>query len=79
MNFVKNVLNLVIGRSCILQYQGFHTPLVPWLPGLGIIINWFLLAQLSWEGIWMIGLYMGISLASYFAFGYWRSVGAKNG
>ena len=57
----------------------FRTPLVPWLPGLGAFFNWFLLAQLSWDGLWMVGAYLLASLALYFAYGYHNSVGATSG
>lgn len=57
----------------------FRTPLVPWLPGLGAAFNWFLLAQLTWQGLWMVGCYVLASLLLYFAYGYRHSVGASSG
>lgn len=57
----------------------FRTPLVPWLPGLGAAFNWFLLAQLTWQGLWMVGCYILASLLLYFAYGYRHSVGATSG
>jgi hypothetical protein len=57
----------------------FRTPLVPWLPGLGAFFNWFLLAQLTWQGLWMVGAYILASLALYFLYGYRNSIGALSG
>ncbi len=57
----------------------FRTPLVPWIPGLGAFFNWFLLAQLTWQGLGMVAAYILASLALYFAYGYRHSVGATSG
>lgn len=57
----------------------FRTPLVPWLPGAAAFFNWYLLAQLTWQGLWMVGAYILASLALYLSYGYRLSVGATSG
>lgn len=61
------------------QHPGFTTPLVPWLPAIGACFNWFLLAQLTWDGIAAIALYIAAAILVYFLYGYRRSVGARTG
>lgn len=61
------------------QHPGFTTPLVPWLPAIGVSFNYFLLAQLSWEGIRDLMLYLAASLLLYLLYGYRNSVGGRNG
>lgn len=57
----------------------FRTPLVPWVPGAATFFNFFLLAQLPWEGLWMVGAYVLAALLLYFLYGYRHSVGATSG
>ena len=38
----------------------FATPLVPYLPCLGMAVNWYLIAQLDFTGILLLLLYIGI-------------------
>lgn len=57
----------------------FKAPFVPWVPAIGAGFNWFLLAQLTWQGIYQIAIFIAASLSMYFIFGYRHSVGAKTG
>jgi len=36
----------------------FRTPLVPYLPSLGIFLNWFMVANIGWIGIAMLAAYL---------------------
>lgn len=57
----------------------FRTPWVPWVPALGAAFNWFLLTQLSWEGLGLVLAYLGASLLLYAAYGFRHSRGGKTG
>ena len=46
----------------------FTTPFVPWVPAFGAAFNWFLLTQLSWEGLGLVGIFMVV----------WGDLGIKN-
>mmetsp|Transcript_39614 Transcript_39614/g.69576 ORF Transcript_39614/g.69576 Transcript_39614/m.69576 type:complete len:705 (+) Transcript_39614:110-2224(+) len=43
----------------------FRTPLVPYLPALGIYMNWFMLANVGWKGIVMLIGYLLIGVVVY--------------
>jgi len=43
----------------------FRTPLVPYLPALGIYMNWFMLANVGWKGILMLSGYLFIGIVVY--------------
>lgn len=43
----------------------FRTPLVPYLPALGIYMNWFMLANVGWEGIVLLVGYLTVGVAAY--------------
>ncbi len=43
----------------------FRTPLVPYLPSLGIFLNWFMVANIGWIGIAMLGAYLLSGLLFY--------------
>lgn len=70
---------LPLAAASTYQHPGFTTPLVPWLPAIGVSFNYFLLAQLSWEGIRDLMLYLAASLLLYLLYGYRNSVGGRNG
>ena len=46
----------------------FQTPLVPYLPALGIFANWFMLANIGWEGIAMLVAYLFLGVIMYGGF-----------
>mmetsp|Transcript_21457 Transcript_21457/g.46621 ORF Transcript_21457/g.46621 Transcript_21457/m.46621 type:complete len:705 (+) Transcript_21457:166-2280(+) len=46
----------------------FRTPLVPYLPSLGIYMNWFMIAHVGWEGIVMLIGYLSIGVLLYGSF-----------
>ncbi|CAM9541096.1 unnamed protein product, partial [Laminaria digitata] len=58
--------------------RAFRGPFSPWVPALGIAVNWFLFAQLSWGGLlctlWAIA---GVCVW-YFVYGLKHSVGQKS-
>lgn len=43
----------------------FRTPLVPYLPALGIFANWFMLAHVGWQGIVMLLVYLFLGVLIY--------------
>lgn len=43
----------------------FRTPLVPFMPALGIYLNWFMLANLGWKGIVMLIGYLFVGVVLY--------------
>ena len=46
----------------------FRTPLVPYLPALGIFCNWFMVANVGWQGIVMLLVYLLLGVAIYGGF-----------
>ena len=46
----------------------FATPFVPLIPCLGMAVNWMLIAQLEVVGLWLLALYLGLSIAAYWFF-----------
>ena len=48
----------------------FRTPLVPYLPCLGIFINWYLIAQLDWRGrLGLMGLFI-LAVLYYYCYSH---------
>ena len=45
----------------------FETPLVPFVPCLGIFVNWYLVAQQSLFGLVLLMLYLGVTTLLYCA------------
>ncbi|GKY97390.1 hypothetical protein MPSEU_000697500 [Mayamaea pseudoterrestris] len=56
----------------------FQTPLVPYLPCIGMAINWYLIAQLDASGILFLVLYLGATAAMYMWQCAPRSVGHRS-
>lgn len=46
----------------------FRTPLVPYLPALGIFANWFMIANVGWVGIVMLVCYLLFGILVYGTF-----------
>ncbi len=74
-------------KSCVMfgtptnnngQYY-FQTPMVPYLPLMGIWINWYLIAQLEISGLLLLLLYMGGAVLFYFQYGVHHSIGNTRG
>lgn len=59
--------------------KSFRAPFVPFLPCLGIFVNWYLIAQLEALGIFLLLLYLGIAAGFYMCFGSKHSVGNSRG
>lgn len=57
----------------------FRTPCVPWIPAVGATLNYFLLVQLSIEGLGLVMAYLGISLLFYAMYSFHNSQGGKSG
>lgn len=47
----------------------FTTPMVPYVPCLGMFVNYFLIAQLSMFGIGCLVIYASVAVVLYFAYG----------
>ena len=52
---------------------------MPYFPLFGIMVNYFLVAQLAWWGILLIFGYIGLAVLFYFCYGVQNSVGNANG
>lgn len=61
------------------EEEYFRAPLVPFLPLLGIAVNWYLVAQLPWTDLAFLILFLSLAVAFYFSFGYYFSVGNNGG
>ncbi|KAL7543121.1 hypothetical protein ACHAXR_012545 [Thalassiosira sp. AJA248-18] len=57
----------------------FSTPLVPYLPCLGVFANYFLISQLSFLGIGLLFMYTLVAILIYFMYGAHNSVGRIEG
>jgi APA family basic amino acid/polyamine antiporter len=57
----------------------FSTPFVPYLPCLGIFVNYFLISQLAFIGIALLFAYILLFVLLYFLYGAHNSVGRKEG
>lgn len=57
----------------------FETPFCPYLPLIGMFLNWYLISQLEMQSLFLLLLYMGMSVLFYFSFGAKHSIGNKGG
>lgn len=57
----------------------FRTPLVPYVPCLGIAVNCYLIAQLPWTDLAFLVVFLSCAVIFYFSFGYYFSVGNNGG
>ena len=53
----------------------FRSPLSPWLPAIGIMSNWYLVAQLETAGLLATVLYVVLATVIYGLYGYRNSKG----
>lgn len=53
----------------------FTAPLVPFIPAISILADWYMIAQLSHRGLYLSIAWVGVAILSYFAYGYWYSAG----
>jgi APA family basic amino acid/polyamine antiporter len=68
---------VVVGNSA--NAKTFKTPLLPYLPSMAIMINWFLIAQLELYAIGMLMVYIALWIGVYFVYGVHHSVGNNQG
>ena len=57
----------------------FRTPFLPYLPCLGIFVNWYLVTQLSAYALLTLMAFLTAVVAFYFAYGFRHSVGNNGG
>lgn len=57
----------------------FSTPFVPFIPCMGMFVNYFLISQLSFIGIAMLCVYTLFAVLVYFLYGAQNSVGRMMG
>lgn len=50
------------------KFDYFETPLVPFIPCMGIAVNWYLIAQLEYLGLFLLALYLGTALILHHIF-----------
>jgi APA family basic amino acid/polyamine antiporter len=61
------------------EEEEYRTPMLPFVPCLGIFMNWYLIAQLSLTGMVMLVVFLAAAIAFYFSYGYVYSVGNNGG
>lgn len=61
------------------EEEYFKTPLLPFVPCLGIFLNWYLIAQLQWTDLMLLACFLTMAVLFYFSFGYYYSVGNNGG
>ena len=61
------------------EEEEYRTPMLPFVPCLGIFVNWYLIAQLSLTGFVMLVVFLAAAMAFYFSYGYFYSVGQAGG
>lgn len=59
--------------------QYFSTPFMPYIPCLGIFVNYFLISQLEFLGIFLLLAYILLFILLYFLYGARNSVGRREG
>ncbi|XP_004925382.2 cationic amino acid transporter 2 isoform X1 [Bombyx mori] len=71
---------LVVATLCCISRQpvsekklAFSVPLVPWLPGLSILINVYLMLNLDYMTWVRFGVWIVAGLVIYFSYGMWNS------
>lgn len=69
------ILPQSIGKEIDDDY--YHAPLVPFLPLLGIYVNWYLIAQLEMTGILILLAYLFSATLFYFIYGTRHSRGKR--
>lgn len=66
-------------RQGISEQEYFRVPLLPFVPCIGIFVNWTLVAQLSFSGLAMLFGYLFLAGMYYFWYGYSHSLGNNYG
>ena len=61
------------------EEEEYRTPMLPFVPCLGIFVNWYLIAQLSMTGMIMLVVFLAAAILFYFCYGYYFSVGNNGG
>lgn len=56
----------------------FAAPLVPFIPSISILADWYMIAQLSHRGLALSCAWVAAAVLSYVAYGHWYSAG-RNG
>jgi len=74
----KTTQHMTVGTVAVSE-EYFRTPLLPYVPCLGIFVNWYLVAQLTWRGLAFLAWFLSCAIFFYFSFGYYFSVGNNGG
>ncbi|KAF0684928.1 Aste57867_23172 [Aphanomyces stellatus] len=53
----------------------FRAPLVPFIPALAMIINWYLIAQMESKDLGRAAIWIGAAIVAYFLYGFGHSQG----
>lgn len=56
------------------RHRIFNAPLVPILPGIGSILNFLLMAQITWINLAYLALFLAVGIIMYFLYGYSHSM-----
>lgn len=63
----SSVVNLMKEHESHVEEHFFRAPFLPFLPCMGMFINWYLVAQLEVEGIITLAGFFGVAAACYLA------------
>lgn len=68
------LLVLISRQPTARTYETFAVPFIPWLPGISIIINMYLMMMLDIHTWIRFGVWIGVGLLIYVSYGLWHSV-----
>lgn len=71
------LISLLVLISCqptVPRYGTFSVPFTPWLPGISIIINMYLVVMLDYMTWVRFGIWIAVGLVIYFTYGIRNSV-----
>lgn len=70
-------LVLISRQPVARRYETFAVPFIPWLPGISIIINVYLMMMLDFMTWVRFAVWIGLGLIIYFAYGIRNSLESK--
>lgn len=68
------ILVLISRQPTARTYDTFAVPFIPWLPGISIIINMYLMVMLDYMTWVRFIIWIALGLIIYLSYGLWNSV-----